>query len=340
MWKELIQKAIITQTGAILLGRYIACDGFEWGRSIGAITHAHWDHISELEKSLGYCEKILMTEATRDLLIAIKGDWLLFRTNLNSLPYRTVFEYEDEKITLYPAEHMLGAAQVLVETLEGLRIVYTGDFFIPGTEPIESDVLVLDTTYGDPTNISTFSKEDSINQLASLIKKLIIQGPVHIVGSLGKIQEVMSILFHNDPNLPFIVSPKIFKVCNVYQRHGYKLGNLILSQTDEGKELLKRKQPCIVFHTLGEQIESYPRIKISGYISNWEMAKPIMKIGENYWSVVFSNHADFNGIMYYVSEARPKFVITDNKRACGKAMLAAQSIRLKFGIEALALPML
>lgn len=70
-------------------------------------------------------------------------------------------------------------------------------------------------------------------------------------------------------------------MCNVYQRYGYKLGNLISSQTDDGKELLELKQSCIVFHNISEHIESFLRIKISGYISDWEMTKLIMKIVEN-----------------------------------------------------------
>ena len=341
MWKKITRKAAVTQAGAILLGKYVACDEFEWERPVGVITHAHANHISGLERSLGYCHHILVSKATRDLLIAIKGDWLRFRINLQPLPYRRVFQYKDERIMLYPAEHMLGSAQVLVENADGIRLVYTGDFLLPGTPPLDSDILILDTTYGDPINIMKYSREQAIDRLVLLINNLMKKEvPIHVLASTGNLQEVMSILYNHGLNVPFIVSSdKILRVCKVYQKHGMKLGEPILDKSDEGQELLRRKQPCIVFHSIRAQVKARPKVKISSYISDWERTDPLIRLEQDYWVVTLPSHADFNGILYYVEEARPKFVITDNKRSYGKAMLAAQQIKLKLGIEAIALPM-
>ena len=56
---------------------------------------------------------------------------------------------------MYPASHVLGAAQILLET-KGHRWLYTGDFRLAedsscdAFEPIKTDVLVMESTFGLP----------------------------------------------------------------------------------------------------------------------------------------------------------------------------------------------
>ena len=67
------------------------------------------------------------------------------------MDYGKALKYGDEKITLIKADHILGAAQVLVEDAGGIRIVYTGDFRINDTPVVDCDVLVVEATYGSPS---------------------------------------------------------------------------------------------------------------------------------------------------------------------------------------------
>ena len=55
-------------------------------------------------------------------------------------------------MTMFPASHVLGAAQILIET-KGRRWLYTGDFRLAedsscdAFEPIKTDVLVMESTF-------------------------------------------------------------------------------------------------------------------------------------------------------------------------------------------------
>jgi hypothetical protein len=79
------KKAGITSEGAVLIGKYIACDGFDPGRPISIISHAHGDHTRQFESALSMCQAVIVTKETKDLLVAERGDWLLRRRNLRSL---------------------------------------------------------------------------------------------------------------------------------------------------------------------------------------------------------------------------------------------------------------
>lgn len=61
-------KAAVTARGAVLLGKYVACDAFDECRPLRVVTHAHSDHMLGLRESLENCEAAVMTPATKDLI--------------------------------------------------------------------------------------------------------------------------------------------------------------------------------------------------------------------------------------------------------------------------------
>jgi Cft2 family RNA processing exonuclease len=75
------------------------------------------------------------------------------------------------------------------------------------------------------------------------------------------------------------------------------------------------------------------RISVSG----WEFSCPRRQISENEHVVALSDHADFNGLIRYVRESKPKLVITDNYRV-GDASVLAREITKRLGIPARAMP--
>ncbi len=85
------------------------------------VTHAHADHMAGLSQSLRTCEKVLMTPATRDLIEVMRGPLFFGRGKVETLEYGRTIHYDGEQITLFKADHILGAAQVLVEDVEGRR---------------------------------------------------------------------------------------------------------------------------------------------------------------------------------------------------------------------------
>ncbi len=52
-------RATVTDRGAVLLGKNVACDAFEETKPLRVVTHAHADHMVGLRQSLRTCRKSL-----------------------------------------------------------------------------------------------------------------------------------------------------------------------------------------------------------------------------------------------------------------------------------------
>jgi putative mRNA 3-end processing factor len=328
-------KATITPRGAVLLGKNVACDAFDESKPLRVVTHAHADHMIGLQQSLRNCEKVLMTKPTKDLIDVMMGPLFLMRGFVETLDYGKTIEYEEERITFFRADHILGAAQVLIEDLEGTRIVYTGDFRIDETPILDADFLVIEATYGSPMCKRSFEK-DVREMLVSLVKKGLNFGPVYIFGYHGKLQEVMEILHEADVKAPFVVPERVFHVSKVCEQHGMHLGRLMLAEQREAKELLERNAPCIAFYHMGLRNKvglDHFRVCVSG----WEFNAPCREIAKNEYVIALSDHSDFDGLVEYVRSSKPKLAITDSFRV-GHAETLAREIQKRFSISAIALP--
>lgn len=331
----LLDKASVTQKGAVLLGKHLTCDAHDETRPLRIVSHAHADHLVGLDQSLRKCKKTLMTPATKDLIDVLRGPLLLMSGYVETLDYEKPFQYEDEKVTFFKADHILGAAQTLVEDAEGTRIVYTGDFRIDETPILEADVLVIEATYGDPSCKRLFTA-DVRSQLVSLVEKGLKQGPVYVFGYHGKLQEIMQILHEAAIKAPFITSEKVFHVSKVCEKHGMNLGRLMLPSEEETWQLLREDAPCVAFchmNTSGKIGQGSFRIIVSG----WEFNTPIRQTGSNQYIVALSDHSDYDGLMEYVRQSKPKQVITDSYRV-GHAEVLAKQIREQLGLSAEAQP--
>lgn len=109
------------------------------------VTHAHGDHARP--GSTTY----LATPGTAALIKSRFGP----DTRVEILDYRTPLVMGGTTITLFPAGHVLGSAQVLIEEA-GQRVVFSGDYkraADPSCEPFEPiacDTFVTEATFGLP----------------------------------------------------------------------------------------------------------------------------------------------------------------------------------------------
>ncbi len=332
MWS----KAAVTKRGAVLLGKYVACDGFDEARPLRVITHAHSDHLLGLRKSLKQCDAVITTPATRDLINVIKNPFSFGGENVRTLEYEEAFEYKGELMTLHYSDHILGAAQVLVEDEEGTRILFTGDFRIPYTPIIQTDVLVIEATYGNPHRVRPFQNEVK-NALVSLVEEAVKEGPVYLFGYHGKIQEVMQILHEAKIGVPFIAPEKVFRVSRICERYGMRFGRpLLLSSSEETQSMLRHGDSFLAFyHMASRRHVNDDAFRI--YVSGWEFSSPCRMISSNEYRVALSDHSDFYGLLQYVEGSRPRMVITDNHRY-GDAVVLAREIERRLKIPAKPLP--
>jgi putative mRNA 3-end processing factor len=329
-------KAGVSERGAVLLGDSVACDAFDADRPLRVVTHAHADHLVGLRRSLKSCEKVLMTKATRDLIGVVNGALPLDEGSVELLDYGETVKYDGERVTLVKADHILGAAQVVVEDAEGSRVAYTGDFRVDGTQPlVDCDALVVEATYGSPSFKRDF-KVDVRELLVSMVEKRLRDGAVYVFGYHGKLQEVMQILHRADVSVPFVMPERVFRVSKVCEAHGMQLGCLALSTEKEGRDLLGENLPCVAFYHMNSRGSiglGSSRICVSG----WEFRSPCRQIGEREHLVALSDHSDFSGLIEYVRRCKPKRVVTDNYRVSHGVTLARE-IGKRLGISAVAMP--
>lgn len=328
-------KAKVTKNGAVLLGDSVACDAFDEHRPLRIVTHAHADHLGGLRKSLKCCEKVLMTKATRDLVETLDDSLKLRDSVIETVAYGKPISYGGERISLVKADHILGAAQVLVEDAGGIRIAYSGDFRVDDTPVVECDVLVVDATYGCPSFRRSFDV-DVRELLVSMVEKRLRGGTVYVFGYYGKLQEIMQLLRDADVAVPFVMPQRVYEVTKVCEQHGMRLGCFSLSTDSAGRELLEGNLPCVAFYHMNSRGYvglNNARICVSG----WEFNVPCRQIGDREFLVALSDHSDFDGIIDYVKRSRAKKVVTDNYRGNHGAVLAKE-IHKRLGVSAVAMP--
>lgn len=327
--------ARIVPGGAILLCQQVSCDGFAWNHPTRVITHAHEDHLRDFEVSLGNQASILMLPATLDLVYAIKGSHLLRRRNLIPLDAGKTVETGKARITLLPANHILGSAQVMVETQDGKRVGYTGDFWWPIDVMPGLDELVVDATYGNPDYVRDYKEEQVVEELTELVDSLLAQGKrICIKAVTGRLQYVMQLL---QPRLkrPFIASKRQSGIAKVYGDYGCLADQILDRNGQDAQKIIANNEPFVAFHHLAERIPETDYdafILVSAYMVPRE--KPVVPRGTNAYRVALTDHADFNSTIAYVEKAAPKLVITDNSRG-GDAKTLAEEIRGRLKIPAI-----
>jgi putative mRNA 3-end processing factor len=115
-----------------------------------------------------------------------------------------------------------------------------------------------------------------------------------------------------------------------------KLGKYLLFSGEEAQSMLSEKDSVVAFcHMNSRRYKGKDAFRI--LVSGWEFSSPRRQIGDNEHIVALSDHSDFQGLLQYVEESKPKLVITDNYRN-GAAKTLAKQIEKKLKIPAKPLP--
>ncbi|TMF32274.1 MAG: DNA ligase, partial [Chloroflexi bacterium] len=154
-------------------------------RSFAFISHAHTDHARRHKEALLTPQTLaLIPEARRP-----RG-WRM-------LGFGEPMRRGDGRVTLYPAGHMLGSAQLHFEH-DGTSVLYTGDIKlrqpggVPPTFVPKADILILESTYGRPH--FRFGDPDSTVEAIARWCRLALDSrvtPVLLCHALGKTEEMM-----------------------------------------------------------------------------------------------------------------------------------------------------
>ena len=276
-------------------------------REQGVISHAHSDHTARHHRPI--------LTANTGLLLAE----YLKKASPITLAYNELLETERYKLTLHPAGHCLGSAQVLVESkISGERLLYTGDIKVrpsPINEPLEAvpcDILVLEATYGQPQY--TFPSQEQVLATGyQTLRSWLSRGekPLVLGWRLGKAQELLYYLLAE--GFDVAVEEGIYRVAESYQQAGvvFPCGFQIFDgRWPEGRVVLW--PPGRRSAEVAEALRGVRSLEFTGWAVDGSNR------GRSRWgrrgdaSLPFSDHPDFNELVDYVRRVAPKQVYTVN----------------------------
>ena len=293
-------QAAVRDDGTVLLGQNVCCDGYVYGRDVRVQTHIHHDHMRDFNKSKW--QDMLMSPATRDLLIAILDEDIPYRSNIHILENGGVFSIGDETIELADNGHMLGSVQVRVTTADGHRVGYSSDFYWPAPTVLKLDSLVIDATYGSPDAIREYSQHEVEEQFVELVASHARSKAIVVCGFRGRLQHAMSLL---TPVLacPIVVSDRVDRLIGVYEKYGHHIGEHVTTASAVEDGVIGRDTPFVAFVELTELrtlpwAREYASVTLSAYMV--PRSDPILDYGNGDFRVALTDHADFIGTLEYV----------------------------------------
>ena len=322
----------VLPSGAVRLGPDVACDGFVEGATVRVQTHVHADHMDGFETSKGL-QTILLSEATRRLLIAEFDADLPYRSNVVAVKDGSPYKLRDSHVTLIPSGHMLGARQTAVQLADGSRLGYSGDFQWPLGHVIEVDALVVDSTYGAPRNRRRYTQGDCEEKLAALLGRLLSNGPVIVKAHRGTMQRGLQ-LISGALGYPVIGGDRLLNEVEIYRAFGYTIGPVHSRSSEEAQRIQETDHYVHVYgrwESIPADLNGFAQVTLSAYFTNPD--DPVTEYSKNAFAVALSDHADFDGTLEYVKATGAGFVVTDNSRG-GNAHDLANAIRDRLGIAA------
>lgn len=260
------------------------------------ISHAHSDHARGL-----HCNVI----ATPDTLRLYRLRWPEEEDvpqQLVPLPYGSSIEFRGAQLTAYPASHIVGAAQLLIE-YRGERIVYTGDIKLRPpicgavTEVVPCDRLIIESTFGLPI-YHFLDRETAKERIVSFARECLDDGvtPVFIGYPLGRGQEIVHVLCN--AGVPTAVHGSIGRLIPAYEEAGYEFPCWLPYQAkDDGAKAL------VVVPNFRAQIEAKGTKYRLAYVSGWAaLDNARNRVGAEEL-IPYSDHADYEELLEIVGRS-------------------------------------
>ncbi|PYL88780.1 MAG: DNA ligase, partial [Verrucomicrobia bacterium] len=202
------------ERGVFLPQQNLWLDPWE-AKDFAFVSHAHSDHIAPHRE-------IIVSERTASLM----------RARLPGKRHEIILPFGQEKdvrgmpVTLFPAGHIFGSAQLFLRT-ENDSLLYTGDFKLrqgqsaEATEWTAANTLIMETTYGLP-RYRMPPTEEVIVQIVAFCRDAIENNevPVLLGYSLGKAQEILCALAGAD--LTPMLHGSVYQMTRIYEQYGQK----------------------------------------------------------------------------------------------------------------------
>ncbi len=274
--------------------------------STAFITHGHSDHARA-----GHA-KVIATPDTIAIMACRLGEG--FAKERVELPYRQAIHCGEARVTLYPAGHILGSAQVMIEHA-GARIVISGDYkrapdpTAHEFEPAPCDVFVTEATFGLPV----FRHPDPQKEIEKLLTSLaIFPGSCHAVGcyALGKTQRFLSELRRAGYDKTVYLHGALLKTTELYEERGVALGPVAPVTKENRKSLAGEIVLCPPSQLADRWSRSLPDV-IPAAASGWMQIRARAKQQRVELPLVVSDHCDWSELIETIHETGAGEILGD-----------------------------
>lgn len=258
------------------------------------VTHAHADHCRS------GMERYHCSEHCGPLLRQRVGN-----VDCRTYRYGEEFSFNDVTVSLHPAGHIRGSAQVRVAFKDRVTVV-TGDYkraddrTCAAFEPVECDTLVTEATFGLPI-YSWPSTGDVVERIVSWWKMNQERGyaSVLLCYSLGKTQRVLAELVEHTDETVYLHGAAV-PLTELYREEGIEMvptekattadvdwsGKLVIAPTSAYRsKWMRRFDPCEV-----------------GFASGWMRVRGAKRQRGYERGFVLSDHCDWDGLLATIDE--------------------------------------
>ena len=252
------------------------------------ISHAHADHAKS-----GH-NKVLATKETIDIMKIRYGGNCANRFQV--IKYGENLKINDINITFYPAGHILGSSQILINC-KGYKTLVTGDYktindkISTPFELIKCNTLVSEATFGLPIFRHPSAYEEIKKITTSLSKN---KQSTHLIGcyALGKAQRIISLLRDSGYKETIFIHGALEKICEYYEKNNIKLGKL---QKVSNLKNLDFKNNIVLAppSALKDRWSRRFKNKVSSQASGWLAIKQRVKQNQIEIPLVISDHSDW-----------------------------------------------
>lgn len=255
------------------------------------ITHGHSDHARPGHRA------VLATQETLDIMRLRYGE--NFASTTQAVRYGETVTLGDTRVTLYPAGHVLGSAQVLVEC-GGFRAVASGDYkdvADPTCAPFElvrCHLFITEATFGLPVFRHARPEEETAKLLRSVE---LFPERAHLVGaySLGKAQRLIALLRAAGYDKTIYLHGTMEKITRYYETRGIALGPLELVRGAKKSELAGTVTICPPSAIKDLWTRRFPD-PVACFASGWMRVRARARQGGVELPLVISDHADWDGL--------------------------------------------
>ena len=262
------------------------------GAARAVITHGHSDHARP-----GH-DHVLATRETLAVMTSRLGTPA--RSSTQALAYGEKISIGDVAVTLFPAGHVLGSAQVLIEW-QGARVVVSGDYkrsadpTCPPFEVVPCHLFITEATFALPV----FQHGDAGDEVAKLLKSR-AQFPerAHVVGAygLGKSQRVIALLRAAGYERPIYLHGALVACCTLYESFGVRLGEL-KSATGAKREELKGEIVLAPPSAIADRWSRRLPDPVTAFASGWMRVRARARQQGVELPLVISDHADWRELI-------------------------------------------